>query len=262
MITPSTYQPTAAALREMRRQWGRHASVELGKLLLINAIHAGMRISDGNKYVPASNWLESDSSETRARIRLLLPEFLQLAAAADAEPELANLADEPWERIWHDPLAASQVAVALLPNSNQARLTLAVNQLRRGDVLPAREHLITALQGATLRVEERSRYQRNLAACYELLGDDPGAAWFAERAVELNPGNQSNLLSYLIYAVIAPDASKRIPKLRNACLRYGRQFRASHVWSMLSQNGGRASESLNSDPDFACHLRKVLHSVS
>lgn len=256
-----SYQPTAAARREMRRLWGRHTCDRLGHLLLITAVHAGLRLSDGNKYMPAAQGLEADSSETRARIRLLLPEFLQIAAAADAEPEIASLVEQPWQRIWHDPLVASKLALALIPGSNQARLTHAVNLLRHGQVKPAREILQAALADAPLRAEERSRFQRNLAACYELLGDDDGAAWFAERAIDICPWSDSNLLSFLIYSVIAPDTGKRIPKIRRVCGNFPGPFPAESVWSILGQSGGRASQVLNTDADLGRTVRQVLHSV-
>lgn len=254
----ASYHPLAAARREMRRRWGVETSAKLGKLLLINAVQAGLRVADGNKYRPLSDWLEADSSETRARIRLLLPEFLQIAAAADAEPEIADLVDQPWEQIWHNPLTASQLALALLPNSKQAQLTHAVNQLRNGDVVPARDNLQTALSKASLRPGQRSRFQRNLAACYEVLGDDEGAHWFAERAVELCPWNESNLLSYLIYSVIAPDVGKRLPKMERICRTYPQPFPAQSTWSILAHYGGRASIALQADEDLAQDLRKVI----
>ncbi len=254
-------QPTAAARREMRRVWGGQTTRQLGHLLLINAVQAGLRLADGNKYRPATQGLEADSSETRARIRLLLPEFLQMASLADAEPGLAQLVDQPWQRIWHDPMAASQIALALLPNSNQARLTHAVNQLRRGLAQPALQNLQSALANAPLRPAERSRFQRNLAGCYELLGDDEGAIWFAERAVDLCPWDESNLLSYLIYAVIAPDVGKRIPKIRRACHGYSRLFPAESVWSTLAHKGGRASQVLQADVDLAHQLRQAIRPV-
>jgi hypothetical protein len=251
--------PTSAAHREMRRVWGRQTTHQLGQLLLINAIQAGMRVADGNKYIPAKQGLSADSSETRARIRLLLPEFLHFASQADAEPDLVELIDQPWQRIWHDPLVASQLALALLPHSNQARLTHAVNQLRQGMVKPARANLQNALADAPLRSAERSRFQRNLAACYELLGDDEGAHWFAERAVDLCPWDESNLLSYLIYAVIAPDAGKRIPKIERTCQAFSGPFPAKSIWSILAQQGGRATEVLNADLDLARRIHQILH---
>ncbi|MBC8403993.1 MAG: hypothetical protein H8E15_02110 [Planctomycetes bacterium] len=255
------YHGTDAARREMQRLWGKQTSVQLGQLLLINAIHAGLRISDGNKYMPSTQWLDSDSSETRARIRRLLPAFLEIAAAADAEPGIANLADGPWDQIWHDPLAASSLAVALIPGSNQARLTLAVNQLRRGTAKPALFHLQTALANAALSPSARSQFQRNLAACYEVIGDDDGAIWFAERAIEVCPWSENSLFSYLIYSVVAPGTELRLPKMEQICRKFPGPFQAGYVWSILKSRGGRASTRLQADPDLAIQVRDVIHSI-
>lgn len=248
---------------DLARAYGDEAARRLGRLFLDNAVQAGLRLTDGNKYRPGLPQTRS-SALLRAELRRALPPFLAFLHACPETSEVSAdaLAETGRDaRLWFDPLPSARWAAALLPGDFDAELTLAVNVLRRGQAAPALARFHGGLQRPPLRPEPRAQLLRNAAAAYELLGDDAGARWCAERAYENCPWDGAALASYLIYLTLEPDAADRAETVRSACRGFRGRLRRPQMWGLLSQRGGRASRRLQRDSTLRRRFHEAIHTA-
>lgn len=244
--------------------FGRESRRRLGSLLLAQSIQAGLRQRDGIKYAPHR---PEDFPELpdAVRLRVLLRHELRCfvdfltehpSTSTRQLPEWLSLVAHPG--FWTDPLLTAGWAAHLLPHSFDARFTLAVNQLRKGQARKALDGLQEIQSHLPRAREPRSRVLRNVAAAYEVLGDPEGARWSAEQSFRACPWEAANLGSYLIYLALDDSRADHIGTVRAACEGAGTHIDRSALWQMLDQEAGPASTALHSDPLVHARFREAV----
>ena len=246
------------------RALGQQATGRLGELFLANAIQAGLRLSDGVKYRPVGlQELPVLRSTLRLRVSLRR-ELRDFLAFLEQHPAGSTLPLQDWRslsaapELWTDPLLSAAWAASLLPDRFDARLTQAVNLLRRGDARPALAQFQANLVQVPRAREPRAQLLRNAAASYEVLGDDAGARWCAEQSYAACPWSEASLASHLIYLALDERVGDRIQDVAGACRAFRGKLDRASLWEMLDGKAGRASQSLHLDPRVRARFREAV----